>query len=284
MLNFGVGNYGLDQALLRLKREFPQKKSSIVIMAIVPSTIVRILGVWKHYNDYGNTFGFKPFFTVENGELVYHRNFIDSKEKFENYTTYLPKIQKYDYFYREKFKQEMLDFPYLISVFSNPLRNIPLISLFSARMIKRKKEREYEQGVSKPSKFLNFLMAMQLRLFTPMKVKLFKKEYPALLLTKLVEEFSRYGKEQGFEPVLLWMPQKDDVLFMKRRGIYYSHFVEKISKKMKVIDLTPMLMSSDNLSSLYSDDNTDGGHFSPEGNKKVAEMVYEKIIERSAQR
>ncbi len=36
--NFGVGNYGIDQALLRLKREFPKHKSKIVIMGVVPGT------------------------------------------------------------------------------------------------------------------------------------------------------------------------------------------------------------------------------------------------------
>ena len=50
--NFGVGNYGIDQALLRLKREFLKNKTKIVIMRVVPDTISRILSVWKHYAEY----------------------------------------------------------------------------------------------------------------------------------------------------------------------------------------------------------------------------------------
>ena len=60
--NFGVGNYGLDQSLLRLKREFLKNKTELVILGVVPDTISRIVSVWKHYYEYGNTFGFKPRF------------------------------------------------------------------------------------------------------------------------------------------------------------------------------------------------------------------------------
>jgi hypothetical protein len=64
VLNFGVGNYGMDQAILRLQREFPKNQTEIVIIAVVPDSIRRILNVWKHYFEYGNTFGFKPRFIL----------------------------------------------------------------------------------------------------------------------------------------------------------------------------------------------------------------------------
>ena len=47
--NFGVGNYGLDQALLRLERELPGLESRVVVMGLVPETIARVLSYWKHY-------------------------------------------------------------------------------------------------------------------------------------------------------------------------------------------------------------------------------------------
>ena len=84
VLNFGVGNYGLDQALLRLKREFCHNKSRIVIMGVVPSTIARVLCMWKHYNEFGNTFAFKPMFKLIKGNLKLIKNKIDSREKFFN--------------------------------------------------------------------------------------------------------------------------------------------------------------------------------------------------------
>ena len=112
--NFGVGNYGIDQALLRLKREFIKNKTDIVIMGVVPDTITRILSVWKNYSEYGNTFGFKPRFIIKNNSLVLIKNPIDNQEKFLNYDKYLDKIRKYDYFYEKKFKKEIIKIPYAI--------------------------------------------------------------------------------------------------------------------------------------------------------------------------
>ena len=62
--NFGVGNYGLDQAYLRLKREYSKNPTKIVMIGVVPDTISRIISMWKHYYEYGNTLGFKPRFKI----------------------------------------------------------------------------------------------------------------------------------------------------------------------------------------------------------------------------
>jgi len=102
--NFGVGNYGLDQSLLRLKREFLKNKTEIVILSVVPDTISRIVSVWKHYYEYGNTFGFKPRFYLKNNELCLFNNPIDTELKFQKYDSYLSEIQKFDFFYKRKFK------------------------------------------------------------------------------------------------------------------------------------------------------------------------------------
>ena len=78
MLNFSVGNYGVDQSLLRLKREYAKNKTKIVILAVVPETISRIQSMWKHYSEYGNTFGFKPRFVIVDDKLTLLKNPIDS--------------------------------------------------------------------------------------------------------------------------------------------------------------------------------------------------------------
>ena len=72
--NFGVGNYGLDQSFLRFKREIPNYNSAkLTLIGVVPDTIVRNLTVWKHYSEFGNTFGFKPRFVLENGKLKWYK-------------------------------------------------------------------------------------------------------------------------------------------------------------------------------------------------------------------
>ena len=146
--NFGVGNYGLDQSLLRLKREFKENPTKIVILGVVPDTISRILSVWKHYYEYGNTFGFKPRFKINENNLELLDNPINSKEKFNEYTKYLDHIKKNDFFYENKFLKEIITFPYSITILRNLKRNYEIIK--SVRKIKILKDENISKNSWKP--------------------------------------------------------------------------------------------------------------------------------------
>ena len=91
--NFGVGNYGVDQSLIRMKREFSRNRTDIVILGVVPDSIRRNLNVWKHYFEYGNTFGFKPRFIINEHKLKLIKNPIDDEKKFSEYEKYLEKTK-----------------------------------------------------------------------------------------------------------------------------------------------------------------------------------------------
>src|SRR3989338_3347314 len=273
VLNFSVGNYGLDQALLRLKREYPKNKTKVVVIGVVPSTIVRILSVWKHYNEFGNTFGFKPRFIIKKGKLELIGNPIDAESKFGAYKQYLPKIRKYDYFYKTKFKAEMLSFPYFISIISSPFRNFPLIFLIFKSKWSGKEEKN--QVYPAPMKvIMDINLKLRRRIFEgdPQSVK---------LLEKVVEEFLIYAKTKNFIPVLLWMPQKDDLLVIrKKKNTYYQMFINNIQKKLNVVDLTEDLINRNDLDDIFSDDTEYGGHYSRTGNKLVAEILYRELKEK----
>jgi len=267
VLNLGVGNYGLDQSLLRLKREYSLNKTPIVIMGVVPSTIVRCFCMWKHYNEYGNTFGFKPRYVFRNGKLSLIPNFINSFDKFKNYRSYLPEIQKYDYFYKNKFLKEILRFPYIYHFFKNFKRNVKLSWLVSKYKWFDKKS---EGGYPAPMKVI---MDINLKL----RVKMFEQGKGGLL-EKIIDEFVSFSKEQGFTPVFLWMPQKDDLIYIRKHGNYYSSFISQVRSKLKVIDMTQPMINLD-LDSMYSDDNEYGGHYSKVGNEFVATEVEKEISE-----
>jgi len=273
VLNFSVGNYGLDQALLRLKREYPKNKTKVVVIGVVPSTIVRILSVWKHYNEFGNTFGFKPRFIIKKGKLELIGNPIDAESKFGAYKDHLPKIRKYDYFYKTKFKAEMLSFPYFISIISSPFRNFPLIFLIFKSKWSGKEEKN--QVYPAPMKvIMDINLKLRRRIFEgdPQSVK---------LLEKVVEEFLIYAKTKNFIPVLLWMPQKDDLLVIrKKKNTYYQMFINNIQKKLNVVDLTEDLINRNDLDDIFSDDTEYGGHYSRTGNKLVAEILYRELKEK----
>lgn len=270
VLNFGVGNYGLDQAFLRLKREYPSNKTRIVILGVVPSTIVRILCVWKHYNEFGNIFGFKPRFLLANGQLTLVKNIIDEENKFERFREFLPEINRYDEFYETKFKKEMITFPYLASVLSNPVRNLPLLVMvaWNRWFWGKRNDQTYPLPMS-------IVMKSNLKL----RERLFRKNQNASdLLEKLVLEFSRFGTENNFIPIFLWMPQKDDLIRIKSKANYYHAFINRIKEKIITIDLTDELNKHDDIDILYSEDSSYGGHYSKHGNLLIANIILQQLM------
>ena len=269
VMNFAVGNYGIDQAFLRLRREYPKHKTQIVIMGVVPSTIIRILSIWKHYNEFGNIFGFKPRFIIKKGKLILIENPINNEKKFADYKKYLPLIQKYDFFYDTKFRKEMIHSPYLVSILSHPERNIPLI--ISVSRFRWFSKKQHRGGYPAPMKRI---MDINLRL----RYNLFTKDKGAVLLFEaILEEFKKFAKKHRFTPIFLFMPQKDDLLFIQKHSQYYRDFIIESKKIIYTIDLTDYLLPRKDLDILYSDDNQYGGHYSRTAHKKIAEYIYKQL-------
>lgn len=270
--NFGVGNYGLDQALLRLKREYPKNRTNIVILAVVPDTISRVLSSWKHYYEYGNTFAFKPRFVLKNNNLEFVRNYIDTKTKFENYKEFIPDIKNVDFFYKQKFKKDILRFPYSITIFKNPLRNFRIIFWIGIIELLKKLKKDVKKIEWNPMKII-------MRINLLWRVKLYQNKEVVMLLEKIIDEYMSYAKQNNFVPFFVILPQKDDVNFIRNNSHFYKNFISIIRtiNDLYVIDITDKLLLENNLDLLYSDDNNYGGHFSKIGNQLIANIINEKI-------
>jgi hypothetical protein len=267
--NFGVGNYGLDQVLLRLKREFEKYPTKIVIVGIVPDTISRILSVWKHYYEYGNTFGFKPRYEIHNKKLKLIKNYIDEEEKFSHYQTYIKKIQEHDYFYKEKFEKEILHFPYSLTIYKNPKRNLSIIYwILRNKILKTQNEK-------------NLWMPMEtiMKINLKWRIKLFQNLKSTKLFKNIIEEMIEFSQEKNFRLVLIILPQKDDLLFIKKDFHFYKKFIEEIKDLagLNFIDITNELIKENNLDEFYSDNNDYGGHYSKKGNEKIATIINQKL-------
>ena len=272
VINFGVGNYGIDQALLRLKKEFPKNETNIVIMGVVPDTISRIVSVWKHYYEYGNTFGFKPRFIIQNKKLELIKNFIDKEEKFYSYEKFLPEIKTYDYFYDKKFKQEKISFPYTINIFKNIRRNFSII--YWVLKISTKKT------ISDELKWKPMSIIMKINL--KWRIRLYKNNNINKLFEKIILNFINYSKERKFKPVLVFLPQKDDIKFIKNNYHFYKDFIKKIEEleDIIVLDISKFLINEKNLDEYYSDNNEYGGHYSKQGNEKIANYIEKRLVEK----
>jgi len=271
--NFGVGNYGIDQSLLRLKREFQKNKTEIVILGVVPDTISRIVSVWKHYYEYGNTFGFKPRFYLKNNELCLFQNPIDTESKFQKYGSYLSEIQKFDFFYKKKFKKELLSFPYSISILKNPKRHLSIIYWVLLTTFLKSIKKSNSKLEWKPMQII-MNMNLKWRLF------LFNDDNTKILLKKILEDYVKFSKENNFHAVFIFLPQKDDVIFIKSQYHFYQIFLNEIASidGLYFIDVLKSILDEKNLDSFYSDDNSYGGHYSVEGNKKISDIISSEII------
>ena len=270
--NFGVGNYGVDQSILRLEREFTNNQTDVVILAVVPDTICRIVSSWKHYYEYGNTFAFKPRFILKNDEIKIIKNIIDQQQKFDYYEKYLAEIQKFDFFYKQKFLKEKITFPYSFNIFRNMKRNFSILlwvtKIFFCRILgKDISDFEWES--------MKIIMDINLK----WRLRLFQNTDVITLFQKILERFSKYGLNENFVSIFIFIPQKDDIEFIKKNYHFYKNFIDIINgiNGIFFIDITEKFLKASNLNELYSDDNQYGGHLSKHGNKLVAEIIYEQL-------
>ena len=124
---------------------------------------------------------------------------------------------------------------------------------------------------------MKVIMKVNLKL----RYKLFTKDKNAVkLMEKIVEEFANYAKKEKFIPIFLLMPQKDDLLFIRKKSLYYFNFIKAVKKNLYVIDLTEYLIERNDLDEVYSDDNEYGGHYRSFGNQVIAKIIYKNLKER----
>ena len=265
VLNFGVGNYGVDQALLYYQRHEVPMKTKTVVLGFVPETICRIQSYWKHYLEFGNTFAFKPRFTLENGKLILHGNPISELKGFNDINRVIDSIKSTDGFYIRKFKHLQFKTPYLIKFVINIRRN----SLLFFLLIRKK--------------FFNILGIHNAEINNaPFSIimkdniedshAMYNDNYACELLENILLQFCDEAYKRGHKPLILIMPQLIDLKIIRKTGVNpYNNFFVQLGDKAPVLDMTESI-NTGNLSDLYTED-VYGGHFSAKGNKLVAENI-----------
>jgi uncharacterized protein YutD len=123
--NYGVGNYGLDQALLRLKRRFDDDPADYVVFASSEQvTMNRLLNVWKHYFEFGNTFAIKPRFELKDGELELVPTPIRERSDLLDIESHRDFLRSNDFHYENWFLSHSIRRPYSRYWFQSPW-NVP---------------------------------------------------------------------------------------------------------------------------------------------------------------
>lgn len=271
VLNFGVGNYGLDQALLRFERELPNIESPVIVMGVVPETMSRIHSCWKHYFEYGNVLAFKPRFTERQCKLTLHPMMLHSVDDYLNYADRLEDIQELDPFYKTKFCPDILRFPYSWRIARNWQRTGRiLVTLIWGAIARRQEEairRAFDWIIKDNAKIT---------------AKLYNDPEAKSLLGALVKRFVEQCRLAGRVPVLAVLPQPIDLEFALARKSEYRSFFDELSVGIDVVDLTDIFLDQSKTTDLFCEGKL-GPHPSPRGNALIAtrlEMAIRPILER----
>ncbi|MDR0393389.1 MAG: hypothetical protein LBH52_04130 [Puniceicoccales bacterium] len=278
--NYGVGNYGLDQALLRLEMQFLKDPTKHVVMAITPWTIERIVSVWKHYSEPGNVLGAKPRFILCNDTLKLVPNFIQQPGDFltiKRHKRFLRENdENYEWFLASKRKQKTLALWHLVThkslmdfILKRANYDIARLAKQNTQKIDHKKQ-EFLQAAQ-------LYIQEQTRLKTIYLAHLFEKQKQ--LLVHLMRHFVNFAKVHQFIPHLLMLPAYDHVTFMKEGKLLYKNSLQWIIQACPTLVITDMYefwkqMDAVTFNKLYVDT---FGHHSILGNQHIANVLLEKI-------
>jgi len=226
--NYGVGNYGLDQSLMRLERCIERDSTDFVCVVVCPATMARTISIYKHWLEQGNTLGVKPRAYIDsNCELAIFPNIVKQKEGI-----------KYMYKNKDVLKEWDGNYKYFIE---------NRLNLF------RRNNQEY---------------ILQLWI-----------DYKDLFFS-LMKKYNDLSKKYHFSPMFILLADKG-VAKKRLKGEYlqYQTVIDDAALEFPDIDFcdfTLDLYDNIELDDAYIVDG--GGHFSPQANRMIAEMIGAKAL------
>ena len=268
VLNYGVGNYGFDQAIIKYENTILPKDTKIVIIGFVPETITRIQSSWKHYTEFGNINGFKPKFDLIRNQLILKPNPINSKIKLNQIKKVIIKLRKTDRFYKDRFLKYKFKFPYSLNFFKNFKFNLKilfyLIILDLTKILKKNKINE---------KFQNAMFYSVIERNVKEAHYLYREDYSKKLLSKLIEKFKKVSSKKKHIPLIVIFPQPQDINL--KSSIYYKTYFENFSKNIDILDLSSFFSKKDY--SKYFLNDKYGGHLNKNGNIFVSKIINRQL-------
>jgi len=260
--NYGVGNYGLDQAYLKFKKTKLNYKTKLIIFGFVPETICRIQSTWKNYLEFGNIHGFKPYCVLKNNNLCIKRNPLKPFHRFDDLKNIINSIKKNDRFYKEKFLKFLFKPLYLISFFKNFNFNIKLFYL----IFKTKNNKILSK------KLFSVVMENNIKL----SHKLYNENHSKKIMEKLIHKINYDIIKKKKKCYFLIIPQLNDLKLPSR--IQYQKFFKNLSAKYKILDLTNDFLAKNDYQKLYINDKY-GGHLNKKGNLFVSKIIMKYLFQ-----
>jgi hypothetical protein len=259
--NYGVGNYGLDQAYLKFKKTKLKSDTKVVIFGIVPETICRIQSVWKNYLEFGNTNGFKPYCILRGKKLVIKKNLLKNNHEYNDLAIIISKIKKIDRFYSDKYTKHQLIFPYSFHFLKNFYFNLQIVRIFFSLFLRKKTNKK-----NMDKKF--FPQVMKSNILN--SHRLYNEFYSKHLLGSLLNHINNDVIKNKKKCIFVFFPQLFDLKLHTR--VHYQTFLHKHKNKLNIIDLTNEFLDIKSYKKYFISDKY-GGHLNNKGNKFVATIL-----------
>ena len=114
------------------------------------------------------------------------------------------------------------------------------------------------------------------------RIKLFKNKHAYNLLKKIIQEYVKFSQKENFKAIFVFLPQKDDIIFIKNNYHFYNEFIDEIKKmdNMIFLDITKKILEEKDIEDLFSENTEYGGHYSKEGNKVIAKRIFNELSRR----
>jgi hypothetical protein len=248
VLNFGVGGYGTDQALLKYElHEGPPTK--IVMLCVLPENINRVVNIYRPFYTYEDPLRLtKPVFVRDGKNIRLIPNPLTSEAELSrlDQEQFLEALGRIDYWYQLDKRLPKFSFPYVFSLVS---WRGPVFSQLVERM------RGLSSGKIRHS------------------WNLFDEEGPLSIMCHIADRFVATARSRGSEPLIVIMPHKDYVTEITDRGmVRVSNFLEYLSRKNypfldAVKCMAEMKPSKEELETWYE------SHATPRGNRVLATIL-----------
>jgi hypothetical protein len=248
VLNFGVGGYGTDQALLKYEQhQGPPTK--IVMLCVLPENINRVVNIYRPFYTYNDPLRLtKPVFVRDGKNIRLISNPVTSEAELSklDQNQFLEALGNVDYWYQLDRRLPKFSFPYVLSlvswrgpVFSELIQRIPVSASGRIRH----------------------------------SWNLFDEEEPLSIMCHIADRFVATAHSRGSEPLIVIMPHKDYVTEITDRGmVRVARFLEYLSGKNypffdAVTCIAEMKPSKEELERWYE------SHATPQGNRVLAAIL-----------
>jgi GDSL-like Lipase/Acylhydrolase family len=253
VLNYGVGGYGVDQALLRYQLEGRRFSPKYVIMGFVADDLRRVVNVYRRFVSADELPLTKPRFVLEGDSLRLIPPPVRRPEDYDRLLaepTSAKSFGVYDQWYRPE-------------VYDNPLHDWSATVRLASCVWRLVHDRFLDPDRLLDGSVMNArsdAFRLQLALF---------------------EHFAQVVQASGARPIVMFFPDRDDLTSLAAgQSASYAPLIREAQRRgIDVLDLAaafPLQRTDVRLPDWFAP----GGHYSPAGNRLVATAVGESIRAR----